>query len=89
MQTSKGNVVLRTHNGLNGDILVLQKFVVPEDGILLPEETYGMNVGTVVSNINQGSHYVNNQADLESIGFNYDSQSLRHGYKLLFLNLLS
>jgi hypothetical protein len=63
------------YKGLKGNMLVPQKFVVPTDDISWPEETWGMKLGSVVDTIRRGKSYANKQADLESIGFNYDSKN--------------
>jgi hypothetical protein len=74
---------LMKYKELKGDILVLQKFVVPTNDITWPKETCGVNLGIVVSVIRAGKCYVDKWENLESIGFNYDSQSLSYGYKLV------
>jgi hypothetical protein len=76
-------VALMKYKELEGDMLVPQKFVVPEDDITWPEETWGMKLGIVVRNIRRGNSHVKKRIDLENIGFNYDSQSRYHGYELV------
>jgi hypothetical protein len=75
-------VALQTYKDLNGDMLVSQKFIVPVNDITWPKETWGMKLGIIVKNIRAGKSCAENRLDLESIGFNYSSQSLSHGYKL-------
>ncbi len=80
------------YKDLNGDLLVPAGFVVPPGDIIWPEETWDMNLGTAVSNINQSSHNVKNKADfdrrgrksyidkrsdLKSSGFNFKYQKLK------------
>jgi hypothetical protein len=38
----------------NSDMLVPSRFVVPEDDIIWPEETWGMKLGSVVNDIRRG-----------------------------------
>jgi hypothetical protein len=82
-------VALQTYEDLNDDMLVPRIFVVPANDIGWPEETWGMKLGTLVNNIRYGKSYTNKRGDLESIGFNYNPQSLRRGYELAELALQS
>jgi hypothetical protein len=67
-------VALLAYKDLNGDMLVPQIFVVPTDDMTWPKETWGMNLGTVVSSIRAGTSYVGQREDLESIGFDFNPQ---------------
>jgi hypothetical protein len=71
---------LLTYQVLNGDMLVPQSFVVPANDVVWPTNTWGMKLGSFVSRIRHGDSYVDKRADLESIGFDYSSQSSHHGY---------
>jgi virulence-associated protein VapD len=76
----KIKTALLTYQVLNDDMLVPSVFVVPTNDITWPEETWGISLGSAVSNIRYGSSHVDKRADLESIGFDYSSQSLYHEY---------
>jgi hypothetical protein len=76
-------VALLTYKNLNSNILVPRIFVVPTNDIAWPIETWGIKLGTVVSDIRRGKSHVDKRVDLESIGFNYGSLSRYHGYKLV------
>jgi len=65
---------LLTYQILNDDMLVPSAFVVPIDGVVWPEETWGIPLGSVVSCIRCGSSHVDKRADLKSMGFEYSSQ---------------
>jgi hypothetical protein len=65
-------VALQTYKDLNGNMLVSQKFVVPTDDIIWSEETWGMKLGSVVSDIRRGESYVSKSGDLKSIGFDFN-----------------
>jgi hypothetical protein len=60
---------LQTYEDLHGDMIVPATFVVPTNDTTWPEESWGLNLGNVVSNIRLEESYVKNRADLESIGF--------------------
>jgi hypothetical protein len=62
-------------------MLVPSKFVVPADEITWPEEIWGMKFGAIVNNIRRGKNYVDNRADLESIGFDFNRQENGYKYK--------
>jgi hypothetical protein len=79
---------LQTYEDLHGDMLVPATFVVPTNDTTWPEETRGLNLGSVVSNIRLEQSYVKNRADLESIGFDFNSQQKRYGYKSIQVALV-
>jgi hypothetical protein len=49
--------------------------------ITWPKETWGMNLGRVVSDIRLEKRYMDKRANFESIGFDFNSQQKRYGYK--------
>ncbi len=58
---------------LETDMLVPSKFLVLFDDVNWPTETWGMNLGLVVSNIRNRNDYAHKREDLEKIGFDYCS----------------
>jgi hypothetical protein len=80
-------VALMKYKDLNGDVLVPQKFVVPINDISWPEETWGIKLGRDVGNIRAKS-YADKREDLESIGFDFNSQRLFYGFEVVKLALM-
>jgi hypothetical protein len=80
---------LLTYQDLYNDMLVPQRFKVPGGDVAWPEGTWNMTLGYVVNTIRTGNSHVDKREDLESIGFDYSSQSLRHGYDLVKTALLT
>eukprot|EP00596_Hydrurales_sp_CCMP1899_P006115 CAMPEP_0119052184 /NCGR_PEP_ID=MMETSP1177-20130426/73569_1 /TAXON_ID=2985 /ORGANISM="Ochromonas sp, Strain CCMP1899" /LENGTH=217 /DNA_ID=CAMNT_0007031673 /DNA_START=834 /DNA_END=1484 /DNA_ORIENTATION=- len=72
---------LLKYKDLKGDMLVPTKFVVASDNIIWPEETWGKKLGRDVINIRGGHSWKDKREDLESIGFDFNPQTLRYGYK--------
>jgi hypothetical protein len=72
---------LLKYKDLKGDMLVPTKFVVASDNIIWPEETRGMKLGRDVYNIRGGHSWKDKREDLESIGFDFNPQTLRYGYE--------
>lgn len=58
-----------------GNMVVTREFSIPTDDDSWPEKTWGMELGSVVCNIRCGDSYNNHRAELESIGFDYSSQT--------------
>jgi hypothetical protein len=83
LQYQNTRTALINYRALHGHMLVPSIFLVPTDDISWPIETWGMKLGFVVNNIRGGNSYVDKREDLESIGFNYESQSRSHGYELV------
>jgi hypothetical protein len=64
-------------------MLVPAKFVVPVNDITWPQEAWGMNLGKVVSTIRAGKSHVDKREDLETIGFDFNSQRLHYRYEAI------
>ena len=88
---------LLKYKSLHGDLLVRRGFVIPENAHW-PKDLWGMNLGLTVYNIRNQGAYSAYRAELEAMGFDFDSQSTAHGwenvkrallaYKLLCRDLL-
>jgi virulence-associated protein VapD len=74
---------------LKRNMLVPQSFVVPTDDDTWPIKTWGMKLGTIVSNIRNNNAYADHRPRLESIGFDYTDQSLYYGYDVVEPALLT
>jgi hypothetical protein len=77
---------LAHYKDVYGDIQVPFGFVVPDDIHNWPEETWGMNLGSVVKNIRTGL-YRSKREDLIEMGFCYDPVNAK--YDLAKIALLS
>jgi hypothetical protein len=73
---------------LNGDMLVLYRFVVPADEITWPKEMWGMKLGRVAISIRRGDSWSKKRADLESIGFDFNPQVQSYRYETIRAALL-
>jgi virulence-associated protein VapD len=82
-------LALQTYKNLERNLLVLQSFVVPNDDDTWPIKTWGMKLGKVVSNIRNKNNYADHRQRLESIGFDYTSQSSSYGYDVVESALLT
>ena len=67
----------------HGHLLVQQSFTVPTQTDLWPSELWGLKLGSLVSRIRRGIAHNKHRTDLESIGFDYSSQSTAHSYALV------
>ena len=54
---------------VHGDLLVPQKFVVPQVDANYPPETWGMKLGSNVNSIRNGGVYSEHRIKLEKLGF--------------------
>ena len=71
---------LLAYKSLRGDLLVRQSFVIPENADW-PEDLWGMNLGLTVYSIRNNGAYSTYRAELEEMGFDFDSQSTGHGWE--------
>ena len=71
---------LLKYKSLHGDLLVRQDFVIPEDGYW-PEDLWCMKLGLTVYSIRNQGAYSTYRAELEEMGFDFDSQSTGHGWE--------
>jgi hypothetical protein len=62
---------LSKYQEIYGDMLVPQKFVIPNENDSWPKEAWGMKLGTIVNSIRSGLNYDSKKDDLVSIGFSY------------------
>jgi hypothetical protein len=77
---------LLKYKELEGNMMVPTKFVVPNNNITWPEETWGTELGRVVMRIRAGKSWKDKREDLESIGFVFSSQQF--GYEAIRAALL-
>ena len=77
---------LLSYQRIYGDMLVPFKFVIPKKSDKWPEETWGINLGVMVSNIRSGGSHADKREELISLGFNFNSRIAR--YELVKLALL-
>jgi Fe2+ transport system protein FeoA len=61
----------KAYKAIHGNLLVPQKFVVPEGDARFPVETWGMKLGFNVANIRNRGDYSEHRAKLEELGFVY------------------
>jgi hypothetical protein len=71
-----------------GDMRVERSFVVPIDDESWPEESRGMTLGLTVNGIRSGRSYADQKEELISIGFDYSSQRIAHGFNVVRSALL-
>ena len=71
---------LLKYKSLRGDLLVPYRFVIPENAHW-PEDLWGMKLGVTVNNIRNKGIYSTHRAELEGMGFDFDSQSTAHGWE--------
>jgi hypothetical protein len=60
---------LEVYKLTHGDLLVPQKFVVPEGDVRFPVETWGMKLGGFVNSIRNRGAYSEHKVKLEELGF--------------------
>jgi hypothetical protein len=60
---------LSDYKAVHGNLLVPRKFVVPQDDVNYPSETWGMKLGVNVSNIRNKDYYFEHRVKLEELGF--------------------
>jgi hypothetical protein len=60
---------LDAYKSVHGNLLVPAKFVVPQDDVNYPPETWGMKLGGNVKNIRQRGDYSEHRVKLEELGF--------------------
>mmetsp|Transcript_9654 Transcript_9654/g.14887 ORF Transcript_9654/g.14887 Transcript_9654/m.14887 type:complete len:984 (-) Transcript_9654:55-3006(-) len=78
-------LALQVYKNLNGDLLVPQPFVVPENTSKWPEETWGLRLGARVNAIRSQGTFVNNdpnkRAILDELGFVWTPPPSERGRK--------
>ena len=77
---------LLSYQKLHGDMLVPCKFVIPNESSVWPEETWGLHLGSLVSNIRSGGSYADKRDALIGMGFDFNFRTAR--YVLVKLALL-
>jgi hypothetical protein len=60
---------LEAYKAVHCDLLVPQKFVVPQDDANYPPETWGMKLGRNVSTVRNNGTYSEHRVKLEELGF--------------------
>jgi hypothetical protein len=60
---------LEAYKAVHGNLLVHQKFVVPQDDVNYPPETWGMKLGFNVTNIRNKGYYFEHRGKLKELGF--------------------
>jgi hypothetical protein len=68
---------LKAYKVIHGDLLVPYKFVVPHGDVNYPPETWGMNLGSIVSNIRSRGDYSEHKAKLEELGVNFEVEKVQ------------
>ena len=71
---------LLAYKSLYDDLLVPSGFVIPKDADW-PEELWDLKLGSIVSTIRNSGHHSTNRAELEDMGFEFESQQ-REGHIL-------
>ena len=84
----KVKLALLTYKLLHGDLLVPRRFVIP-NGSDWPEDLWGMKLGEAASNIRNKRCYSQYRAQLEEMGFSFDSQRAVHGWEKVSRALLT
>ena len=79
---------LLRYKSLHEDLLVPNDFVIP-NGHDWAEDLWGMKLGYTVSSIRNKFHYATYRAELEEMGFNFDSQLTGHGWEKVSRALLT
>lgn len=69
---------------LNNDMLVPVAFVVPEQNDAWPVHMGGVKLGRCVSSIRSLFSFKDNRKELELLGFDFNKQSVAHGFDLIF-----
>ena len=77
---------LLTYQKLNGDMLVPSKFAIPKESEEWPGETWGLNLGALVSNIRSGGSFAEKREELINLGFYFNTRIAR--FELVKLALL-
>ena len=67
---------LSTYKSLHGDLLVPYAFVIPKSRDW-PEDLWDMKLGGIVANIRNAGCRSTHRAELEEMGFNFDTQCRR------------
>jgi hypothetical protein len=65
---------LEAYKSVHGNVLVPRKFVVPQDDVNYPPETWGMKLGGNVSKIRFDGVYSEHRVKLEELGFVFKKQ---------------
>jgi hypothetical protein len=60
---------LEAYKTVHGNLLVPARFVVPQDDVNYPPETWGMKLGSNVNTIRNRGDYSEHRAKLEELGF--------------------
>jgi hypothetical protein len=69
VQFAKIYSALEAYKAIHGDLLVREKFVVPQGDVRFPSETWGMKLGFNVQNIRNRSDYFEHRIKLDELGF--------------------
>ena len=72
---------LKVYKDIHGDLLVPQKFVVPENDDQYPKEAHGLKLGRRVESIRNQGTYVEHREQLEALGFVYDLKQYHKTHK--------
>jgi hypothetical protein len=66
---------LKAYKAVHDNLLVPQKFVVPEGDVRFPSDTWGMKLGINVKSIRNRSDYSEHRVKLEELGFVYKKKN--------------
>jgi Fe2+ transport system protein FeoA len=69
---------LRAYKAVYGDLLVPQKFVVPQGDVRFPVETWGLKLGHNVHTIRYYGIYSEHRTKLEELGLNFEVDKNQH-----------
>jgi hypothetical protein len=66
---------LQAYKDMFGNLLVHQKFVIPEGSDL-----WGLKLGSIVNTVRNNNYYKELRPELEEMGFDYDPQPIGYGW---------
>jgi hypothetical protein len=69
---------LQAYKDMFGNLLVHQKFVIPEGSDL-----WGLKLGSIVNTVRNNNYYKELRPELEEMGFDYDPQPIGYGWDLV------
>ncbi len=78
---------LETFKSLNTHLLVPFRFIVPHDDINYPENTWGIPLGKVVSNIRNKGIFAEHKEQLTALGFDYRKRADQANFDVVYAAL--
>jgi hypothetical protein len=71
-------LAFEAYKAIYGNLLVPQRFVVPEGDVRYPAETWGIKLGSNVDHIRNQGTYSDHRAKLEELGVNFEVEKINH-----------